>query len=78
MQLFNALDKLNKKYKGKENKDSISETFKELIKNLWPNENSNLINKTYVGKNSNNSYYKPYEFKNKISKMKVEQNGREI
>jgi ubiquitin C-terminal hydrolase len=63
------LKELIKKYKGRENKDSLSESFKELIENLWPNENSNLINKTYVGKNSNNSYYKPYEFKKKISKM---------
>ncbi len=63
------LKDLIKKYKGRENKDSLSESFKELIENLWPNENSNLINKTYVGKNSNNSYYKPYEFKKKISKM---------
>jgi len=63
------LKELIKKYKGRENKDSLSESFKELIENLWPNDNSHIINKKYVGKNSNNSYYKPSEFKKKISKM---------
>ena len=50
------------KYKQK-NEDCLTESFKILIDNLWPDNYHNL------SKNSNNCYYAPYDFKNKISKM---------
>ena len=53
------------KYKGK---DCLSESFQELIKNLWPLDKNSLKGK-YRGKNSNNDYYIPEKFKEKISKM---------
>ena len=43
--------------------DCLTESFKILIDNLWPDNYHNL------SKNSNNYYYAPYEFKDKISKM---------
>ena len=46
------------KYK-KEEKDCLTESFKILIDNLWPDNYHNL----------SNNYYAPYDFKNKISKM---------
>ena len=46
------------KYKN-EKKDCLTESFKILIDNLWPDNNHNISNK----------YYAPYDFKNKISKM---------
>ena len=49
-------------YKRK-NKDCLTESFKTLIDNLWPDNFNNL------SKNSNNYYYAPNDFKNKISKM---------
>ncbi len=49
-------------YKQK-NKDCLTESFKTLIDNLWPDNFNNL------SKNSNNYYYAPNDFKNKISKM---------
>ena len=51
--------------KCKQNKkDSLTESFKILIDNLWPEfYNSNLK------KNNNNYYYEPFDFKSKISSM---------
>ena len=43
--------------------DCLTESFKILIDNLWPDNYHNLP------KNSHNYYYAPYEFKEKISKM---------
>ena len=63
------LKNLIQRYKAIVKKDSLSESFKLLIENLWPNDITNLSQSNYIGKNSNNFYYKPYEFKNKISKM---------
>ena len=46
------------------NKKSLTESFKILIDNLWPEfYNSNLK------RNNNNYYYSPLDFKNKISSM---------
>ena len=52
------------KYKNM-NKYCLTESFKILIDNLWPggHYNNNHL------KNSNNYYYSPYDFKNKISSM---------
>ena len=50
-----------------ENKLCLTSSFKILIDNLWPYENKIL--KNYCGKNTNNNYFIPKEFKNKISEM---------
>ena len=54
-----------KKYRGN---DCLTESFKDLIENLWPTDKDYLKAK-YRGKNSNNEYYIPKKFKEKISKM---------
>ena len=46
----------------------LTDSFKYLIENLWPN-NQYYINNQYNHKNSNNKYFAPYKFKEKISKM---------
>ena len=49
---------------GQKNKACLSESFKYLIDNLWPEQYS-----TNHIKNNNNYYFAPNEFKNKISSM---------
>ena len=56
-----------KKYSD-QNKLCLTESFKELIENLWPS-NPFYIKREYVSRNSNNSYFAPYIFKEKISAM---------
>ena len=51
------------------NQDCLTKSFKNLIENLWPTNGSEFIDKKYRGKNSNNKYFIPEEFKKKISKM---------
>ena len=51
-----------------QNKLCLTASFKVLIENLWPS-NINYIKQEFVHKNSNNSYFAPYEFKEKISDM---------
>ena len=46
----------------------LTESFKYLMENLWPS-NPSYIKAEFNNKNSNNSYFSPSEFKNKISKM---------
>ena len=50
------------------NNDCLTKSFKDLIENLWP-DNPKYLDKKYIGKNSNNEYYKPIQFKKTISKM---------
>ena len=50
-----------------EKKLCLTSSFKILIDNLWPY--GNKILKNYCGKNDNNYYFIPQEFKYKISKM---------
>ena len=50
-------------------KNCLTEPFKVLIENLWPTSGNNHIKKKYLGKNSNNTYFIPEEFKEKISEM---------
>jgi len=50
-----------------EKKLCLTSSFKILIDNLWPYSNKILSN--YCGKNTNNIYFIPKEFTNKISKM---------
>ena len=65
------------KYKGKvesvikkmKKQNCLTKSFKILIENLWPTKGSEYLDKTYISKNSNNTYFKPEEFKKKISKM---------
>ena len=52
----------------KENKLCLTQSFKDLIENLWPS-NRNYIKQEHIHKNSNNRYFAPYEFKQKISDM---------
>ena len=59
------LKEVFKKYKGK---DCLSESFEELIQNLWPIDKKILKSK-YRGRNANNEFYIPEKFKQKISKM---------
>ena len=49
--------------------DCLSESFKELIENLWPGINNKKLNPKYRSKNANNEYYIPEKFKKKISVM---------
>ena len=56
-----------KKYK-KEKENCLTESFKILIENLWPTDKKYSDSK-YNLKNSNNKYFIPKEFKEKISKM---------
>ena len=53
------------KYKGK---DCLTQAFKLLIENLWPNDNK-YLDKNYIGKNEYNDYYKPFKFRETISNM---------
>ena len=56
------------KYKGK---DCLTQAFKLLIENLWPNDNK-YLDKNYIGKNKYNEYndyYEPFKFKETISNM---------
>jgi ubiquitin C-terminal hydrolase len=50
-----------------EKKLCLTSSFKILIDNLWPY--GNKIQEYYYGKNTNNKYFIPKEFKNKISNM---------
>ena len=59
------LKEVLKKYKGK---DCLSESFQELIQNLWPFDKKILKSK-YRGRNANNEFYIPEKFKQKISNM---------
>ena len=61
------VDQVINKYESQK-KSCLTKSFKELIENLWPS-NYNYIKPEYVGKNSNNSYFAPYKFKEKISEM---------
>ena len=49
-------------------KPCLTKSYKNLIENLWPS-NYNLLDNNNTFKNNNNTYYAPYDFKNKISKM---------
>ena len=55
------------KYK-KEKKQCLTESYKNLIENLWQSDN-NLLDHKNISNNNNNEYYAPYEFKEKISAM---------
>ena len=80
LQCFSQIEKLVNYFKYKphvetvvvkyfsQDKLSLTQSFKELIENLWPS-NVNYIKQEHVHKNSNNSYFAPYEFKQKISDM---------
>ena len=61
------IEQVIKKYNDK-NKLCLAESFKELIENLWPS-NPFYIRPEYVNQNSNNKYFAPYIFKEKISAM---------
>ena len=57
------------KYKSLPNKKPcLTESYKNLIENLWPS-NPELLDDTNTFHNNNNICYAPYEFKNKISTM---------
>ena len=50
--------------------DCLSTSFKNLIENLWPTDDKYIKkNKKYNRENTNNKYFIPKEFKEKISKM---------
>ena len=63
----NYINEVCNKYK-KNNEICLTVSFKELIENLWPSVYEYISTK-YNFKNSNNSYFAPYKFKKKISKM---------
>ena len=80
LQCFSQIEKLVNYFKYKiyveqvvikyqlDNKLCLTQSFKDLIENLWPS-NINYIKQEFIHKNSNNSYFAPYEFKQKISDM---------
>jgi ubiquitin C-terminal hydrolase len=49
--------------------ESLTYSFKYLVENLWPSENNKYIISHYNSQNSNNKYFAPYKFKEKISNM---------
>ena len=58
------------KYKSLPNqKPCLTKSYKNLIENLWPSNNPNLLDYKNTFQNNNNTYYAPYDFKNKISTM---------
>ena len=64
----------NKLSEIKSQKDyCLAESFKYLMENRWPSENNKSKDKYILrkcrGQNSNNKYFAPTEFKEKISKM---------
>ena len=57
------------KYKSLPNqKPCLTKSYKNLIENLWPS-NPELLDNKNTFQNNNNTYYAPYNFKNKISTM---------
>ena len=67
---FKSYQKINdviQSYKIKK-ENCLTESFKELIENIWPTE-AKYISKKYNNKNSNNKYFIPTKFKEKISIM---------
>ena len=46
----------------------LTESYKVIIENLWPSNYEYIIPK-YNHKNSNNAYFSPFDFKEKISEM---------
>ena len=58
---------INNKYKWRL-KDCLTDSFKYLVENLWPSNNKYQLPK-YKNRNSNNEYFIPYKFKEKISNM---------
>ena len=63
----NYINEVIIKYK-KNKEDCLTDSFKDLIENLWPSVYE-YISEKYNHRNSNNAYFAPYEFKKKISKM---------
>ena len=50
-------------------KTTLTYSFKYLVENLWQSYGSKYILPKYNGENSNNKYFSPIGFKNKISTM---------
>ena len=48
---------------------TLTYSFKYLVENLWQSTGSKYILPKYNGENSNNKYFSPIDFKNKISTM---------
>ena len=61
-----TVDNVIEEYK---NKNCLTKYFKILIENLWPTSGNKYIKKKYLSKNSNNIYFIPEEFKEKIIAM---------
>ena len=64
---YSRINKIIENY-NKKGENCLANSFKYLIENLWPT-NDKYYNKKYNLKNSNNKYFVPREFKEKISKM---------
>ena len=61
------IDIINKKFFDKKS-SCLTYSFKYLVENLWPSNNKYFLSQ-YNHKNSNNKYFAPYKFKEKISNM---------
>ena len=57
---------VKKKFKGQ---IFLAKSFKILIENLWPTNGNKHLDQKFISKNSNNAYFIPEEFNNKIKKM---------
>ena len=62
-----VIETINTKFKHREN-ECLIDSFKYLIENLWPSNKKYILPK-YMKRNSNNEYFAPYKFKEKISHM---------
>ena len=64
---YKRINDVIQEYKKKK-ENCLTASFKYLIENLWPTDKNNF-NQKYNNKNSNNNYFIPVKFKEKISKM---------
>ena len=53
------------------NNDGLTESFKNLIENLWPSYNSDYKQEKYIGNNSTNKYFKPKKWQRMREKKKT-------
>ena len=68
---FKYHDYVNQVISQSKSKPCLTKSYKNLIENLWP-KNYNLLDNKNTFQNNNNTYYAPYDFKNKISKLMMQ------
>ena len=81
LQCLSQIGKLTNYFKYKQYVDQIisqydnnnqlclTKSFKIIVENLWPSKSNKYLENQNTGKNINNKYFIPNDFKNKISSM---------